>query len=45
MFYGRGNTSVFFTLPEAKDLLFVFVFWFLHIIAFLTAVSALLIRF
>lgn len=45
MFYGRGNASVFFILPEAKDPLFVFVFWFLHIVAFFTAVSALLIRF
>lgn len=45
MFQGRGNVGAFFRLPEAKDPLFVFVFWFLHIVAFLTAVSALLIRF
>lgn len=45
MFYGRGNAGVFFKLQEAKDPLFVFVFWLLHIVAFLTAVSALLIRF
>lgn len=45
MFYGRGNADVFFSLPEAKDPLFVLIFWVLHIVAFLTALSALLIRF
>ena len=45
MFYGRCNANVFFSLPEAKYPLLVLVFWLLHIISFLTAVSALLIRF
>ena len=45
MFYGRGNADVFFSLPEAKYLSLVLLFWLLHIIAFLTAVSTLLIRF
>lgn len=45
MFYGRGNANVFFRLPEAKYPLFVLVFWILHLVAFLTALSALLIRF
>lgn len=45
MFYGRGNSDVFFRLPEAQYPWAVFGFWLLHIIAFLTAVSAMLIRF
>ena len=45
MFNGRGNADVFFSLPEAKYLSLVLLFWLLHIIAFLTAVSTLLIRF
>ena len=45
MFYGRGNADVFFSLPEAKYPPLVLVFWLLHLIAFLTAVSTLLIRF
>lgn len=45
MFYGRGNSSVFYNLQEAEDPRFVFGFWLLHTIAFFTASSALLIRF
>ena len=45
MFYGRGNSDVFYKLPEASEPLIVLVFWLLHMIAFFTASSALLIRF
>lgn len=45
MFYGRGNADVFYSLPESKYPLAVLVFWLLHVIVFLTAASALLIRF
>ena len=45
MFYGRSNTDVFYSLPAAKEPLIVLLFWIIHIIAFYTAASALLIRF
>ena len=45
MFYGRGNSSVFYSLPESKNPLFVLVYWLIHMIAFYTVASALLVRF
>lgn len=45
MFYGRVNTDVFYSLSEAKEPLFVLLFWMIHIVAFYTTASALLIRF
>lgn len=45
MFYGRGNSEAFYTLPESKDPMMVLGFWLLHMCAFFTASSALLIRF
>ena len=45
MFYGRGNSAVFYKLPEAENPIVVLGFWLLHTIAFFTASSALLIRF
>ena len=45
MFYGRDNSSIFYALPESKRPLPVFLFWLIHLIAFYTAASALLIRF
>ena len=45
MFSGRGNSAVFYSLPESKSPLLVFGFWLLHMIAFFTASGALLIRF
>ena len=45
MFYGRGNSEVLYTLPESKNPLFVLGFWLMHMFAFFTASSALLIRF
>ena len=45
MFYGRVNTDVFYDLPEAKEPLFVLLFWMIHIVAVYTTASALLIRF
>lgn len=45
MFSGRANSEVFYSLPESKYPLLVFLFWGLHTIAFFTTSSALLIRF
>ena len=45
MFYGRANSDVFYQLSEAKEPLYVMGFWLLHVTAFFTAASALLIRF
>ena len=45
LFYGRGNADVFFSLPEIKSTSLVFAFLSLHVVAFLTAISTLLIRF
>lgn len=45
MFYGRGNSEVLYNLPEAENPIVVLGFWLLHMIAFFTASSALLIRF
>ena len=45
MFYGRSNASVFYNLNISRNPLIVFLFWLIHIIAFYTAASALLIRF
>ena len=45
MFYGRSNTEVFYSLPEAKNPLAVFLFWLIHLVAFYVAATALLIRF
>ena len=45
MFYGRVNSDVFYNLPESRNPGMVLGFWFLHMTAFFTASSALLIRF
>ena len=45
MFYGRGNNSIFYSMPESKSPLAVFLFWLIQLIAFYTAASALIIRF
>ena len=45
MFYGRFNGDVFFNLDISKEPLAVMLFWLIHLIAFYTAASALLIRF
>lgn len=45
MFYGRGNSEAFYNLPESKNPSIVLIFWLLHMIAFFTTSSALLIRF
>ena len=45
MFYGRDNSYVFYNLPISKYPLAVMFFWLIHIIAFFTAATALLIRF
>ena len=45
MFYGRSNSDVFYHLPASKNPSAVFLFWLIHLIAFYTAASALLIRF
>lgn len=45
MFYGRSNSDVFYNLPESGNPAFVMGFWLLHMVAFFTAASALLIRF
>ena len=45
MFSGRGNNALFYSLPESKNPLIVFLFSALHAIAFFTTSSALLIRF
>ena len=45
MFYGRANTSIFYSLELSKNPLWVLLFWLVYVIAFYTAASALLIRF
>lgn len=45
MFYGRGDNSTFYSMPESKNPAAVFLFWLIQLIAFYTAASALLIRF
>ncbi len=45
MFYGRDNSYVFYILPVSKYPVAVMLFWLMHIIAFFTAATALLIRF
>lgn len=45
MFYGRGNNSIFYSMPESKNPLAVFLFWLIQLVAFYTAASALIIRF
>lgn len=45
MFYGRGNSALFYRLSEAENPIVVLGFWLLHTLAFFTASSALLIRF
>ena len=45
MFYGRNNSGVFYILPESKNPWFVLFFWLIHMIAFYTVASALLVRF
>ena len=45
MFYGHGNSSLFYSLPASKEPVWIFVFWLLHVIAFGTTASALLIYF
>ena len=45
MFYGRGNTDLFESLPVSKEPAYVFGFWLIHVIAFGTTASALLIYF
>lgn len=45
MFYGRNNSNVFYALPESQNPFAVLLFWLIHLIAFFTAATALLIRF
>lgn len=45
MFYGRGNADLFYSLQISKEPLYVFLFWLIHVIAFGTTASALLIYF
>ncbi len=45
MFYGRGNSDVFYSLPEASNPIYALLFWIFNALAFYTAASALLIRF
>lgn len=45
MFNGRNNSGVFYSLPESKNALYVIIFWLIHMIAFYTVASALLVRF
>ena len=45
MFYGRDNSYVFYSLPISRNPIAVMLFWLIHLIAFYTAASALLIRF
>ena len=45
MFYGRDHSSVFYSLDIAEKPWAVLIFWLVHLIAFYTAASALIIRF
>ena len=45
MFYGRGDSKLFYRLEASRNPLIVFLFWLIHLIAFYTAATALLIRF
>ncbi len=45
MFSGRNNSGVFYALPESKNPTFVLIFWLVHMIAFYTVASTLLVRF
>ena len=45
MFSGRGNSEVFYNLKISEYPLAVMLFWLIHMIAFYTSASALLIRF
>ena len=45
MFSGRGNSTVFYNLPVSRNPAAVLLFWVIHLVAFYTAASALLIRF
>ena len=45
MFYGRINSSLFYSLPVSEYPSAVFIFWLINLVAFYTVASALLIRF
>ena len=45
MFYGRANSEVFYNLPLSHNEWFVFIFWFVHVLAFFMAAGAVLIKF
>ena len=45
MFYGHGNSLLFYSLSISKSPLAVVFFWLIHLLAFYTAASALLICF
>ncbi|MBR1657148.1 MAG: hypothetical protein IJ697_01610 [Synergistaceae bacterium] len=45
MFYGRADSDAFYKLDEAKDPLYVCLFWLINVVSFCTAASALLIHF
>ena len=45
MFYGRGNTEVFYALPISQYPIAVAIFWLMQMLAFFTTATALLIRF
>ena len=45
MFYGRDHSDVFYKLEIAKKPWAVLIFWLVHLIAFYTAATALIIRF
>ena len=45
MFYGRCNTDLFYKMPFSNNPAAVLVFWLIHLVAFYTTATALLIRF
>lgn len=45
MFYGRNNSDVFYALEESQNPVAVLIFWLIHMIAFFTGATALLIHF
>ncbi len=45
MFYGRCNTDLFYKMPFSANPAAVLVFWLIHLVAFYTTATALLIRF
>ena len=45
MFYGRINSDLFYNLPFSRSPLAVLFFWLVHLFAFYTTATALIIRF